>query len=319
MLIGNIGLATDFTENQIRATSLFAKGILRLGEPEGGRAVVINSITGKKFVSGGPTSFNEIISQASASGVSEFKPIFGASVNQITSGAVPTESQYQRLSDITRSLNEGVFNSTSDFSREAKLFAGIEDTTGPLTIERIAFMREGAMGSRGREVAAGEYSSLQLRLQEMFDGMFRSGAFAGSADDFLASEATTASRVGLLNIQQEGAVLMRFRIGEGDSAKYLTSEQINRLLSFTGSDILGEAKMAKLLGSTVDDFIDDAGNDLLTTIGTAVSKGAKREKAHTSARNFAIGSDTMDDLLQTMRSTMTRNNTGLSRRINRKF
>jgi len=279
MLIGNIGLSAEFTESQVRATTLFAEGVLRLGTPEDGKAVIINSITGKKFVSGGEKPFAEILADASRFGVSEFKSILGVTEDEIITGALPSESGYQRLSDITRSLNEGVFGSATDFSREAKAFAGIEDVSGRLTIERFSFMKPRAMGSP--PTADSEtIHPLQEALERIFTNMSAEGKFAGGEAGFFGSDAVTGSRIGLLNIQQDAAVLMRFRIGEGDAAKYLTSEQISRLLSFTGSDILGEQKMGKLLGSGVANFADDAEEDILTRIGTAMSKQQKEKSPY---------------------------------------
>jgi hypothetical protein len=90
---------------------------------------------------------------------------------------------------------------------------------------------------------------------------------------------------GLLNIQKDASILLRFRIGD----KYLTSDQITRLLVRTGSQVLDSKKLRSVLSKDSD--------DLLGEIGSTFAKVSKRIKATTSARNLVEGEQGVSSLL----------------------
>ena len=288
MAIGDLGTVTTFTRRQIESTDAYAKGLFRIIE-EDGIFGVVNNITGEKFISGlaleeGGASLPEIIRSATQFGLTEFKPILGSSTEDILTGLAADESPYQRLSDIVASLNESVFRSTDEFSREALRYAGIEDLTGSLQIERLGFMNPKELGYKAKEA---DEAPLQKVVRGITETMRSNFAGAEISDEVIANNPHMA---GLLNIQKDAAVLLRFKVGD----KYLTSDQINKLLVYTGSEILDPAKLAGSLAA-------DESEDILAKIGSSFGKASKRVKAHTSERNFTMGSEAISNLVASLR------------------
>jgi hypothetical protein len=285
MAIGDSVSSPFFTRRQIESTEAYAKGLLRIIEEDDVFGVV-NSITGQKFISGveGGATLPEIIRTATEFGLTEFRSILGASTEDVVTGLVADESPYQRLSDIVASLNEAVFNSTDEFSVMARQMAGIEDLTGSLQIERFGFMHPKELGYKTAESTE---SPLQAVVGRITASMKDSFAGPAVSDEFIKSNPQMA---GLLNIQKDAAVLLRFKVGD----KYLTSDQINRLLVYTGSEILDPAKLAGTLQA-------DETEDLLSKIGSTFGKGSKRIKAHTSDRSFTMGSEAVSNLVTSLR------------------
>lgn len=279
MFIGNIGVSTEFTASQVEATQAFAKGLVRVIE-EDGVIGVLNTITGEKFFSGGSANFVEIMHRANQFGVGDFRSIFGATAEEVASGSRSSEYGYQRLSDITRSLNEAVFGATDDFAQQARAFAGIEGASGNLVIERFGFMDAKEIAGKSKEDVI---APLQKAMRDITSSM--KGRFVGGRVTQEAIE-QNPSLGGLINVQKDAAVLLRFRVGD----QYLTSEQINRLLVFTGSEVLDPAKLTSTLAA-------DESDDILAKVGTAMGKASKRFKAHTSERSFTMGTDSVSSLI----------------------
>jgi hypothetical protein len=283
MAIGSLGVPqANFTKSQIKATDAYAKGLIRIIE-ENGKIGVVSTITGQKFFSGGDIPFVEIMNEASKFGLSEFTPILGASGESITSGYNLDESPFQRLSDIVASLNESVFNNDDPYSRQVRKFVfGSEDARGPLQIERFGFINLKSLPAADPEQ---KLAPLQLILKEIAD-QTKEQYVGTNAGALFPDAALSYEKVGILNIQKDAAVLLRFKVGD----KYLDSDLINRLLVRTGSQVLDPKKLAEILNA-------EETEDLLIEVGSGFGKGPKRVKAHTSARNFTMGSRSIQDFL----------------------
>lgn len=285
MAIGDLASAgSAFTPRQVQATEAYRSGLFRIIEKDGVFGLV-NNITGEEFLSGADdTNLTQILRSGTQFGLTEFKSILGAKTEDVVSGLVPDESQYQRLSDIVASLNESVFHSTDAFSREALEYAGLEGLTGSLEIERLGFMSPKEFGRRGKDDLE---APLQGVIRKITSSMQKSFAGAEISDEVIARNPQMA---GLLNIQKDAAVLLRFKVGD----KYLTSDQINKLLVKTGSEILDPAKLAGAISG-------DETEDILAKVGSSFGKASKRVKQHTSERNFTMGSESVGNLIESLK------------------
>lgn len=98
---------------------------------------------------------------------------------------------------------------------------------------------------------------------------------------------------GILNIQKDASVLLRFKVGD----QYLTEDQIQKILVRTGSQILDPVKVQKTLGASDE-------QDILARIGTDMGKASKRVKASTSARNFVEDQEGVNRLINHINETI---------------
>jgi len=89
--------------------------------------------------------------------------------------------------------------------------------------------------------------------------------------------------------------MLRFKVGD----KYLTTDQINKLLVYTGSEELDPVKLASTLN-----VADDAADDVMVQVGSQFSKVAKRQKAQLSERNFNQSSEVVQNMLDLIRGDM---------------
>jgi len=194
--LANLGSTVVYGRQEIEATETFAKGLLRIVEEGGVFKGVVNTISGHEYLLGDASeqSFAIVINEANRYGVSEFTPIFGASLDDVVTGKASV-SQYQRLEDITRNLNEAVFGSTSDFAAAARQHAGIGDLSGDLSIERLSFLDASELGGLNKDGIA----QIHVKMNDIADEMFLRNQLVGHT--FTHAARPQGSDVGLLNIQ----------------------------------------------------------------------------------------------------------------------
>lgn len=267
----NLETGTEFNRAAIESTDVYQKGLLRIVD-EGGVLGVVNTVSGKKYLPSS-SSLADVIADAAAYGVSEFDEIKAAGRLASITGESLDQSQYGRLSDIVKMINEDVLGSSSGSAGETiRRAAGIsDDLMGQrVVIERFGFEKAKDLG---------ETDVLQAIIRDISDQMRRDNKFLGN---------TKSGQMlpGLLNIQKDASVLLRFRIGD----KYLTEDQIQKILVRTGSAVLDPKKIIKGLGVSDEE-------DILATVGTDFAKASKRVKAHTSARNLVESQEDVDSLI----------------------
>jgi len=273
-----VGTGYEFDRAAIESTEVYQKGLLRFVD-EGGVLGVVNTVSGKKYTSSA-NSLAEVIGDAAAYGVSEFDEIKAASRLAAVTGEALDQSQYGRLSDLVRLINTDVLGASSGSAGEAiRRAAGIsDDLMGQnIIIERFGFEKAKDLG---------EVDVLQDIVKSISKEM-------GTNKKFLVNPPNPDQALpGLLNIQKDASVLLRFRIGD----KYLTEDQIQKILVRTGSAVLDPKKIVRSLGVSDEE-------DILATIGTDFAKASKRVKAHTSARNLVEGQEDVDSLISFIKKT----------------
>jgi hypothetical protein len=267
----------EFNRAALESTEVYQKGLLRIVD-EGGVLGVINTVSGKKYLPSS-SSLSDVIADAAAYGVSEFDEIKAAGRLAAVTGEALDQSQYGRLSDLVRLINTDVLGASSGSAGEAiRRAAGIsDDLIGQnIVIERFGFEKAKDLG---------ETDALQTVIKDLSKEMRDNNKFLGN---------TKSGQMlpGLLNIQKDASVLLRFRIGD----KYLTEDQIQKILVRTGSAVLDPKKIVRSLGVSDEE-------DILATIGTDFAKASKRVKAHTSARNLVESQEDVDSLISFIQKT----------------
>lgn len=267
----------EFSRAALEATDVYQKGLIRIVD-EGGVLGVVNTISGKKYLSS-TNSLAEVIGDAAAYGVSEFDEIKAAGRLAAVTGEALDQSQYGRLSDMVRLINRDVLGASSGSDGEAiRRAAGISDDLigQKIVIERFGFEKAKDLGAT---------NALQTIIKDLSKEMRDNNKFLGNTK-------AGVTDAGILNIQKDASILLRFRIGD----KYLTEDQIQKILVRTGSAVLDSKKIVRSLGVSDEE-------DILATIGTDFAKASKRVKAHTSARNLVESQEDVDSLISFIQRT----------------
>ena len=274
----NVEEGYEFNRAAVESTEVYQKGLLRFVD-EGGVIGIVNTVSGKKYLPS-TSSLADVIADAASYGVSEFDEIKAAGRLATVTGEALDQSQYGRLSDMVRLINTDVLGASSgDVGEGIRRAAGISDDLigQKVVIERFGFEKAKDLG---------ETDVLQAIIRTLSEEMRDNNKFLGNTK-------TGEMLPGLLNIQKDASILLRFRIGD----KYLTEDQIQKILVRTGSAVLDSKKIVRTLGVSDEE-------DILATIGTDFAKASKRVKAHTSARNLVESQEDVDSLISFIQKTV---------------
>jgi len=277
-------IGVDFSEKGFQATEAYAKGTLRFLVDADGKLAVQNIITGKVY-SSQTSSIESVLADAAKLSVSEYDEISPVGLSQLVTGEAVDKSQYGRLSDLVKAVNESVLSSGAadqSYAEAVRKAVGLEGVVDQrLVIERIGFEKAKDIGGD---------RPLQSAVDNIAQSMIGRGQFLDPTANAAAVSTGEAVLPGLLNIQKDASVLLRFRVGD----KYLTTDQITRLLVRTGSQVLDEGKLRSVLGKDSDDILGE--------IGSTFAKVSKRIKATTSARNLVEGEEGISSLLSYLKT-----------------